>query len=208
MTRLTDDIASVEVKGEDFSSAPVGFDDLSVETGPTPPPPDFGVGADTGSAAVRQGDFLDVPISINRLNGSNGDITFSVSGLPAGMRAAFTPNPVSGTGGGSTLRLTADNSAAASPTYTEITVTATPGPGAGGAPKSFKKLVRISENCERTFIGPYMDVRTFGCMRTLGPDKLEVFNQTVRVNGLELKPLEGKRTLIIDKKNGTSPRTG
>ena len=33
---------------------------------------------------------------MNRLNGSNGDVSFSVAGLPAGMSAAFNPNPVPG----------------------------------------------------------------------------------------------------------------
>jgi hypothetical protein len=207
VTRLVDDIAYVAITGPSNSSAQIGMDDFTYESGETAPP-DFGLGIDGNSAGVPVGSFIDVPITINRLNGSNGDISFAVTGLPPGMSATFTPNPVPGTDRAATMRLSAAGDAAATPNFSEITITATPGPGAGTAPRSVKKTVGIVENCVRSHIAPFMDVRTVGCMSTFGPDKLEAFNKVVRVNGLELHPLEGRRNLIIDKKNRTITSDG
>ena len=80
---------------------------------------------------VLTGTSVDVPIDLNRMNGSNGDISFAVSGLPQGVTASFNPNPVMGTGTSTTMTLTAGQGAVPS-NYKTITITATPtSPGAG-----------------------------------------------------------------------------
>ena len=51
-----------------------------------------------GEIALAPGASRDIPITVTRLNGSAGPLTFTATGLPAGVTAAFT---------GTTLRLTA-----------------------------------------------------------------------------------------------------
>ena len=118
------------------SDQDVGFDDLELTYPDTPPPPDFSLSVGGGATSVAQGDFAEIPIGLNRVNGSNGDIALSASGLPPGMSASFAPNPAAGTEGGAMLKLSADPNAPPSPnSYSEITITATPGSGAGaGSP--------------------------------------------------------------------------
>lgn len=65
-----------------------------------------------------------IPLVLTRVGGLAGDLTMSLEGAPAGVTAAFTPNPV--TGAGTQMTLTATPAAAAG-TYT-LTVRAT---GAG-----------------------------------------------------------------------------
>ena len=179
----------------------IGIDDLAItidEAAP-PPPPNFTLNEGQTVVDVLTGTSVDVPVEINRTNGSNGDISFAVSGLPAGMTASFNPNPVPGTNTSTVMTLTAAEGAAHSDQYTEITVTATPtSPGAGTTGRSITKLVRIRENCDRTFRGDYLDVRSAGCMVRRG-STYEATNSEVRVNGLIIKPADDSRpTLVID----------
>lgn len=201
VTSASANIASFELRGQSGGGT-VGMDDLSIATADVPPPPDFSLVAPGDPATVPVGSYVDVPIVINRLNGSNGDISFSASGLPAGMSASFSPDPVSGTGTATTMRLSV---AADTPPsgYTEITITGTPGAGAGATPRTARKLVRIVENCVRAIRTPYIDARTAGCFAAAGPDKLVAVNQQVRLNGLVLSPAGGSRTLVIDQRQRT-----
>ena len=48
----------------------IGMDDLAITTPDTPSPPDFGLAAPGDPANVPVGSFVDVPISISRLNGA------------------------------------------------------------------------------------------------------------------------------------------
>src|SRR3954447_26807849 len=43
--------------------------------GEPPPPPDFSISVPSDPANVPEGDSVDSPVSINRVNGSDGDIT-------------------------------------------------------------------------------------------------------------------------------------
>jgi hypothetical protein len=179
----------------------LAIDDLAVtidEAAP-PPPPNFTLNEGQTIVDVLTGDSVGVPVEINRSNGSNGDISFAVSGLPPGMSASFAPNPVAGSGTSTVMTLTADEGAAHSDQYTEITVTATPtSPGAGSSPRSITKLVRIRENCDRTFRGDFIDARSNSCMVKRG-STYEATNAEVRVNGLIIKPADDSRpTLVID----------
>lgn len=179
----------------------LAIDDLAItiDEGAPPPPPNFSLNQGQTVVDVLTGNSVDVPIDINRINGSNGDISFAVSGLPAGMTASFNPNPVTGTGTQTVMRLTAAEGAAHSDQYSEITVTATPtSPGAGPTARSITKQVRIRENCARTFRGDYIDARSNECMRRSG-NAYTATNAEVRINGLIVKPLDDSRpTLVID----------
>lgn len=182
---------------------PLAIDDVSITTPDEPQPPDFTLNPGQTVVDVLTGTSVEVPVDMNRLNGSNGDVSFSVTGLPTGMSAAFNPNPVPGAETRTTLTLTADEGAAHSDQYTEITVTATPAPGAGASPRSSTKLVRIRENCDRTVRFDYVDARSESCMvRRAG--HFEATNAEVRINGLIVKPADDSRpTLIIDPANQT-----
>lgn len=72
--------------------------------------PFFTVGLPSGGQTVRQGATLNLPIQLNRFNGESGGVAVKVSGLPAGVSAQVNPNPVAG--GGATLELTAEPTAA------------------------------------------------------------------------------------------------
>ncbi len=204
VTSSNPDIASFElvVASPLDNNQQVGLDDLALTYPDTPAPPDFGLSVGGGATSVAQGDFAEIPIGLNRVNGSNGDIALSASGLPPGMSASFAPNPAAGTEGGAMLKLSADPNAPPSPnSYSEITITATPGSGAGTAPRSAKTLVRVIENCVREFKTAYLDVRSKDCMRSAGPDVLVATDQTVEVDGLALTPRTGTQRLVINKKD-------
>jgi hypothetical protein len=202
VTSPSPDIASFELIASPSLSEDVGFDDLELTYPSAPAAPDFGLSVGGGPTNVAQGDFAEIPIGLNRVNGSNGDISLSASGLPPGMSASFAPNPAAGIEGGAMLKLSADPNAPPSPnSYSEITITATPGSGAGTAPRSAKTLVRVIENCVREFKTTYLDVRSEDCMRSAGPDVLVATDQTVHVDGLALTPRTGTQRLVINKKD-------
>jgi len=191
-------ITSFELVGNQ-PGAGLAFDDLAIVTPDTAPPPDFTLNPGNTVVDVLTGTTVDVPVDLNRINGSNGDVSFAVTGLPTGMTAAFDPNPVTATGATTTLKLTADAGAAPSDQYTEITVTATPASGAGSGARSITKQVRIRQNCERTVRMEYVDARASGCMVRNG-SRLSATDLEVRINGLIIKPADDSRpTLVIDQ---------
>jgi hypothetical protein len=86
--------------------------------------PDFTIGANPSSLTVTQGSSGSSTITITSLNGFNSATTLSASGLPSGVTAAFSTNPVTPPANGSatsTLTLTASGSA----TTGTVTVTVT-----------------------------------------------------------------------------------
>ena len=90
-----------------------------------------------GEIALAPGASRDVPVTVTRLNGSAGPLTFTATGLPAGVTAAFT---------GTTLRLTAAVNAPRTPLDVprDITITATPGNGdVAPAPRTVKLPARV-----------------------------------------------------------------
>ena len=84
--------------------------------------PDFSLSASPSSLAVDQGSTDTSTITVTDLNGFTGSVSFTSSGLPAGVTASF--NPASSTTS-STLTVAADGTAA--PGSTTITVTGTSG---------------------------------------------------------------------------------
>jgi hypothetical protein len=184
-----------------ISSGPIAIDDVAVtiDDAAPPPPPNFTLNSGLGVTEVLTGTSVDVPLSLNRVNGSNGGISFAVTGLPPGLTASFNPNPVPGTGSSTVMTLTAAAKAPHSDEYSDITITATPtSPGAGSAPRSFTAPMRIRENCDRTVRTEYLDARSDGCMVKKG-NAHEATDTEVRVNGLVIKPADDSHpTLVID----------
>ncbi len=73
-------------------------------------PADFGGSVAPGSQTVVPGGTTSYTVNVTPQNGFTGDVTLSVSGLPSGVTGSFSPNPVTGGSGSSTLTLTASNS--------------------------------------------------------------------------------------------------
>lgn len=89
-----------------------------------PGPPDFSIAATPGSQTVTPGNNATYTTSIGALNGFTATVTPSVSGLPAGATASFSPASVTGSGS-STLTVTTASSTPTG-TYT-LTITGTSG---------------------------------------------------------------------------------
>jgi len=137
VTSAAPDIAYffLSVTGPGAAGSTLGFDDLTLEF-PDNSLPDLSVSAPAQINSLRQGSTLDIPIGLTRLNGSNGPAAMSVAGLPAGVTAQFLPNPVTGTGNSTTLRLTAADDVAPFELPVDLTVTADPQGNASVAPES------------------------------------------------------------------------
>jgi len=80
--------------------------------------PDFALSANPSSLSVTRGASASATIMVSRTGGFAGSVSFSVSGLPAGVTASFNPTATSST---STLTLTASATAATGPATLTIT---------------------------------------------------------------------------------------
>jgi hypothetical protein len=90
--------------------------------------PDFTIGASPSSLTVTQGGKGTSTITITSLNGFNSATTLSATGLPSGVTAAFSTNPVTPPANGSaTSTLTLTASAGATTGNATVTVTGTSG---------------------------------------------------------------------------------
>ena len=90
--------------------------------------PDFTIGASPSSVTINQGSNGTSTITITSLSGFNAATTLSASGLPSGVTAAFSTNPVTPPANGSatsTLTLTASSSATTG--AAAVTITGTSG---------------------------------------------------------------------------------
>ncbi len=70
--------------------------------------PDFAVSAAPASQSVQQGGSTSYTVTLSAINGYAGTVNFSVSGLPVGATASFTPASLVGSGT-STLAITTAN---------------------------------------------------------------------------------------------------
>jgi hypothetical protein len=90
--------------------------------------PDFTIGASPSSLTVTQGGNGTGTITITSLNGFNSATTLSASGLPSGVTAALSTNPVTPPANGSaTSTLTLTAAAGATTGNATVTVTGTSG---------------------------------------------------------------------------------
>lgn len=210
MTRIEVDSAAADIKSFDVQQVYTGhendspdvhhvaIDDLTIVTSDAPQPPDFTLTNGVGVLDVLQGQSLDDPIRVNRVNGSNGNIAMSVSGLPTGMTGTFSPNPVPGTTGATTLTVTAAPLAAPAIDYSNVTITGTPTAGAGPTTRTATAIARISQNCTNTVRFDYVDLRDTGCLTKTGANAYYALNTEVHINGLVLTPRDGDHVLTVD----------
>ena len=103
------------------SLATATFDNVSLTT-PAPPSPNFSLSASLSSMTMTQGTGSTNTVTITPQFGFNGNVSFSASGLPAGVTASFNPSTTATT---STLTLTAAGTAAVG-TF-PVTITGTSG---------------------------------------------------------------------------------
>jgi len=90
--------------------------------------PGFSVSASPSSVSVQQGTNATSTITVTSQNGFNSATTLSVSGLPSGVTAAFSTNPVTPPANGSaTSTLTFTASSTATVGTSTVTVTGTSG---------------------------------------------------------------------------------
>ena len=163
-----------------------------------PVPADFSISSGQSVVNLLQGTSVDIPVSVNRLNGSNGDVTFSVGQLPSGVTASFNPNPVGGTDTSTTLTLTAGPNADPFDTYVDVTITATPAnDGVGPGPRSITKQLQVRRNCTQTIRADYIDARTTDCFR-VGAPGIYTSEGPIALNGLVVTPQHASPVLVID----------
>jgi len=128
------------------SSAPTGpgngiFTAQSVLTPAPAANPDFTLSASPSTVAITQGTSQTSTITVNPVNGFTGNVTFpTLSGLPSGVTAAFSPNPTTSK---STLTFTASSTAAATTSPVNVTITGT-SPGPSGTTLSHTATVALT----------------------------------------------------------------
>jgi hypothetical protein len=89
------------------------------------PAQDFSVAASPASQAVVQGNPTSYTATVTPSGGFTGSVTVSVSGLPSGANATFSPNPITSGSGNSTVNVTTGTSTPAG-SYA-LTITGTSG---------------------------------------------------------------------------------
>ena len=72
------------------------------------PVPDFTISASPSSQSVTRGSSVSYTVTLGAVNGFNGAVNFSVSGLPSRVSTNFSPNPLTGSGT-TTLTITANH---------------------------------------------------------------------------------------------------
>jgi hypothetical protein len=86
--------------------------------------PDFSISTTPSSQTVVPGDSVTITVDVSAINGFNGTVSFTISGLPAGATASF--NPTSVTGSGSSILIVTTGSTTPLGTYT-LTITGASG---------------------------------------------------------------------------------
>jgi regulation of enolase protein 1 (concanavalin A-like superfamily) len=100
------------------------------------PPPNFSLTASPNGLTITQASSGSSTITVNPLNGFNGSVSLSASGLPNGVTASFNPTSTTNT---STLTLTASSTA----TTGTVTVTITGTSGALTKTTSISVTIRV-----------------------------------------------------------------
>jgi len=90
----------------------------------TPPPPDFSGSVNPSFQSVVNGSSAAYSVSVSPIDGFAGTVQFSVSGLPSGASASFTPSTLVGSG---TTSLSVSTSTSTPTGSYTITVTGTSG---------------------------------------------------------------------------------
>ncbi|MDE3100445.1 MAG: RICIN domain-containing protein, partial [Verrucomicrobiota bacterium] len=121
VTMAASALAGLAVTSHDNTSLNTAtFDNVSIAG----PAPDFSITASPPSQTITAGNGASYTTTIGSINGYNGTVSLSVSGLPANASASFNPASVTGSGN-STLTINTTTSTPAG-TYT-LTITGTDG---------------------------------------------------------------------------------
>jgi len=115
-------------------------------------PPSFTIQAGYNAASVVPGSSTTIPVSIRAQNGFTGSVTLAATGLPSGVTASFSPNPVSS--GNSTLTLVASSTAPAG----DYSFTVTGRSGSASASTTAVVDIAAPGASGFTLDGPYSDV--------------------------------------------------
>jgi hypothetical protein len=121
----------------------VTIDDLTFDN-PGGQPADFSIRPQGTFIQTAQGSSVQDAVAIRRVNGSFGAVTFSASGLPAGVHASFSPNPAMGSS--TTMTVSVDPTAPTAPPgpFPSFTITGTPAnSGVGPAPRTASLQVDV-----------------------------------------------------------------
>ncbi len=148
VTRPSADIAYIRVHASD--SRAVAVDDLVFDNPTTPPPPDFSFKESPllrpdglNGNDIVQGETLDLPINVARVNGSNGPVSFSAGGFTFGLTGSVEPQAVGGAGT-STVRLRLAAASNAIPGTANVLVRGAPQTaGVGPAPHDRFVPIRV-----------------------------------------------------------------
>ncbi len=173
----------------------LGIDDVTVNFADGGAP-DFTVSAPNQVLALVQGQSVEVPVQINRLNGSAGPVALSVTGLPNGVSAA--PVTIPRNQSAATIVL---NAAPGAPDTNflpaEATITATPeDANVAPAPRTARLLVRVAKEFELR-LGGFPSIEVPDCAPVDVPLKVIrdiAFNRDVTLSlrgpadGVELRP--------------------
>ena len=87
--------------------------------------PDFTIGVTPPSQTISRGQSTTYTVTIARVNGFNGVVNFSVTGLPSRSSASFSPSSVAGSG--TTTMTVTTNRKSPTGTFSNVKVTATSG---------------------------------------------------------------------------------
>lgn len=87
--------------------------------------PNFSLSASPSSVTVVQGKSGNTTISVTPSSGFTGSVSLSASGLPSGVTATFSPNPITNGSGNSTMSVTTSSSTPAGTYMLTITGTST-----------------------------------------------------------------------------------
>ncbi len=109
--------------------------------------PSFTLGASPASLNVAQNASGQSTVTVTGQNGFTGSVTLAASGLPAGVTAAFAPNPTTGS---SVLTLTASGQAAVGPATIAVK-------GSSGS-LTANTTIALTISCIPTPITPYISV--------------------------------------------------
>ena len=93
---------------------------------------DFSINATPPAQRVSQGSSATYTVNVSASSTFTGNVSLGVTGLPAGATASFSPNPVTGGSGSSTLTISAASTTPVG-TYT-LTITGSSGPLTHSAP--------------------------------------------------------------------------
>jgi Polysaccharide lyase len=107
----------------------------------TTPAPDFTIEVSPSPLGIPLNGSNSATITVSPMNNFSGDVSLSVSGLPAHVTASFAPSTITGGSGSSLMSLAADGSAAEGDT--DITVTGESGTLGHDAPET----LTVAGNC-------------------------------------------------------------